>query len=160
MEISLSAQERKALERAVRRARGVRQWRRYQAVLLLAEGKPVALVAGVLRASVAGVYNWAARWREAGLVGLQEGLHPGRGRHFDATGEQWLDALLASDPQAHGYQATGWTVPLLCREAARAGYHVSAQTLRRAIRRLGWRWKRPKYVLGRPDPDYAEKKPP
>ena len=50
-------------------------------------------------------------------------------------------------------------MPLLRREAVRAGYAVSEQTLRRAIRRLGWRWKRPKYVLGRPDPDYTEKKP-
>ena len=102
MAITLSAAERAALERAVRQARGVRQWRRYQAVLLLAEGKRAALVAQVLRASISGVYNWAARWRRGGLAGLKERAHPGRGRRFDAAGEQWLDALLASDPQARG----------------------------------------------------------
>ncbi len=73
---------------------------------------------------------------------------------------RWLDATLASDPQAHGYQTPGWTVPLLRQAAAQAGYVVSEHTLRRAIHRLGWRWKRPKYVLGRPDPAYAEKKTP
>ncbi len=35
---------------------------------------------------------------------------------------------------------------------------MSERTTRRTLRRLGWRGKRPKYVLGRPDPQYAEKK--
>ncbi|WP_083856779.1 winged helix-turn-helix domain-containing protein [Nitrolancea hollandica] len=42
---------------------------------------------------------------------------------------------------------------------ARAGYLVGERTIRRTLHRLGWRWKRPKYVLGRPDPDYAKKGP-
>jgi transposase len=104
------------------------------------------------------VYNWVAAWRRAGLAGLHEAPHGGRKRGFDAAGEQWLGTLLASDPQTHGYRAGGWTVPLLLREAAAAGYVVSAATLRRTIHRLGWRWKRPTYVLGRPDPAYAEKR--
>ncbi len=41
-------------------------------------------------------------------------------------------------------------LPLTLREDER--------TVRRTLHRLGWRWKRPKYVLGRPDPAYAEKK--
>jgi transposase len=69
-----------------------------------------------------------------------------------------LTALLADDPQRRGHHATGWTVPLLHGEAHAAGILVSEHTVRRAVRRLGWRWKRPKYVLGRPDPAYDEKK--
>ena len=42
----------------------------------------------------------------------------------------------------------------------RAGFVVGERTIRRALRRLGYRWKRPQYVLGRPDPAYAEKKGP
>jgi len=37
---------------------------------------------------------------------------------------------------------------------------VHEHTLRRTLKRLGYRWKRPQYVLGRPDPAYAEKKGP
>jgi transposase len=158
MEINLSTAAREALERAAAGAKRTRQWRRYQAVLLLAQGQEVAAVAHALGASVSGVYQWAARFRQAGLAGLAEGAHRGRVRRFDATGEAWLDGTLASDPHGRGYQVAGWTVPLLLREAAQAGYAVSEQTLRRTIRRLGWRWKRPKYVLGRPDPEYAQKK--
>lgn len=158
MSIELSAGERAAVVQAASQTRRVRQWRRYQAILLLAEGQTPQTVATALGASRSGVYQWAARWRRAGLNGLAEGPHRGLARRFDGAGERWLDATLASEPQARGYQTAGWTVPLLRREAVQAGYVVSGATLRRAIRRLGWRWKRPKYVLGRPDPAYTEKK--
>jgi transposase len=51
-------------------------------------------------------------------------------------------------------------VPLLRSELAQAGYTVGARTIRRALHRLGYRWKRPRSVLGRPDPAYAEKRGP
>jgi transposase len=160
MTIEMDAAERDAVQKASRAAPRVRQWRRYQALLLLAEGRKPREVATALDAALSSVYNWAAAWRRAGMSGLAEGVHAGMARRFDAAGERWLDATLARDPQACGYQAAAWTVPLLRREAAHAGYAVSEQTVRRAIRRLGWRGKRPKYVLGRPDPEYAEKKRP
>ena len=93
-------------------------------------------------------------------MGLREGHHGGGKAKLGAAGEAVLRGLLREDPQAHGHQATGWTVPLLRAELAAAGYAVGERTIRRALHRLGWRWKRPKYVLGRPDPLYAEKKRP
>ena len=160
MEIVVSETERAALEVAVAGARRVRDWRRYQAVVLVAQGQKPPQVARALGTSLASVYNWIAAWQRAQVAGLVEKWHAGRKRRFDAPGEQWLDALLSSDPAQHGYQATGWTVPLLRRAADQMGYTVSEQTMRRTIHRLGWRWKRPKYVLGRPDPAYTEKKRP
>jgi transposase len=62
-----------------------------------------------------------------------------------------LTALLATDPQTHGHRATGWTVPLLRTELAARGTVVGERTIRRALDRLGYRWKRPRYILGRPD---------
>jgi transposase len=79
-------------------------------------------------------------------------------RRLDAPGERRLDELLARDPQAAGYAATGWTVPLLQTELAKGGWHASGRTIRRTLHRLGWVWKRPRFVLGRPDPDYQAKK--
>jgi hypothetical protein len=43
-------------------------------------------------------------------------------------------------------------------ELAKQGWSASERTLRRTLHRLGYRWKRPKFVLGRPDPDDTEKK--
>ena len=69
-----------------------------------------------------------------------------------------LNTLLETEPQHRDYHTTGWTVPLLRTELAQAGYPVRERTIRRTLHRLGWLWKRPKYVLGRPDPAYAEKR--
>lgn len=125
---------------------------------LLAAGQPPAAVATLLGCCLASVYNWVAAWRRDGLVGLAEGPHPGLPRRLSGPPEERLDALLAGEPQAAGYQASGWTVPLVQTELAKHGLAVSQRTVRRALHRCGWRWKRPQYVLGRPDPDYAEKK--
>jgi transposase len=91
---------------------------------------------------------------------LREGDHGGGQVKLDAAGEAVLEGVLASDPQAHGHRATGWTVALLRVELANAGVVVADRTVRRALHRLGYRWKRPRYVLGRPDPAYAEKRGP
>lgn len=158
MSVPLTDQERAALEAAAAAERRVRRWKRYRAVLLRAEGMTVAAAAAALRCSQASVYGWTARWRRAGVAGLREGDHGGGQVKLDRTGEALLAERFGSDPQQRGYQTTGWTVPLLRTELAQAGYGVSPRTIRRAIHRLGYRWKRPQYVLGRPDPDYEAKK--
>ena len=159
MPLTLTADERAALHAAQARSRTVRHWRRFQAVLLRAERVPVATIAQTLDCTETSVHNWVAAWRADGVGGVAEGIHLGKARRLDPAAEAALDALLAEgDPQAHGYAATGWTVPLLRTELAKQGWPASARTIRRTLHRLGWRWKRPKFVLGRPDPAYTEKK--
>jgi transposase len=158
MPVTLTKAEQTTLEAAAAAEKGVRRWKRYQAVLLRAEGKTVAAVAGTLRCSQASVYAWTAAWRRNGVAGLREGDHGGGQVKLGAAGETLLEELLTSDPQARGHRATGWTVPLLRGELARPGVTVGERTIRRALHRLGYRWKRPRYILGRPDPAYAEKR--
>jgi transposase len=156
--LAMTAEQRAAVETAQRQSRNVRHWKRYQAVLLRANGMPLAVVAQTLGCSRVSVSQWTRAWREAGAAGVREGVHPGAVRRLDAPGEQRLSELLTSDPQAAGYAATGWTVPLLRTELAKGGWHASGRTIRRTLHRLGWVWKRPRFVLGRPDPAYAAKK--
>jgi transposase len=160
MLLTLTASQRSTLHAAAAAEKGVRRWRHCQAVLLLAEGQEPEAVAHTLRCSRASVYAWAAAWRQDGIAGLGDAPHGGGWVKLDAAGEVRLQSVLATDPQAHGHQATGWTVPLLQGELAQAGYVVGERTIRRALHRLGYRWKRPQYVLGRPDPAYAEKRGP
>lgn len=160
MDLTLSPAARAELERAAAGERRTRRWRRYRAVLLLADGQAPATIAAALGCSVSSVYGWASAWRRAGLAGLRGRPHGGGVASLAARAGAVLEELLASDPQARGHLATGWTVPLLRAEVAAAGYPVSERTVRRGVHQLGWRWKRPKYVLGRPDPAYAEKRGP
>ena len=158
MPFTLTPTEHAELAAAAAAEPQVRRWKRYQALLLRAAGQPVTAVAATLGCSVASVYAWTAAWRRAGPPGLAEGEHGGGPCALDATGEEALVGLLETDPQQRGHQATGWTVPLLHGELIRLGYRLSPRTVRRVLHRLGYRWKRPRYVLGRPDPAYAQKK--
>ena len=156
--VEMTDNERTALDQAQQAVRTVRAWRRYQAVRLLSDGREASEVAQVLGCSVSSVSYWAADWREQQVAGLAEGPHEGRPRRLDATAEAQLEQLLAADPQAHGYAATDWTVPLLDTERAKQGDALSERTLRRTLHRLGYHCKRPKYLLGRPDPADEAKK--
>lgn len=157
MELVLTDNERAALVAATRETR-VRRWRRFQAVLLVAEGHRPEMAATSVGCSRASVYNWLAAWRAEGLTGVSEAVHVSPPPMHTGPLEALLTDRLGSDPQMHGHHATGWTVPLLHGEARKAGIAVSEATVRRAVRRLGWRWKRPKYVLGRLDPQYDAKR--
>lgn len=160
MPVRLTEAQHADLQAAAAAEPRVRRWKRYQAVLLRAAGLTVPAVAAALHCSEASVYGWTARWRRGGVAGLQEGNHGGGKAKLDAAGATVVVTLLSADPQAHGHQATGWTVPLLRTELTRAGYSVGERTIRRTVHRLGYRWKRPQYVLGRPDPAYVEKRGP
>ena len=158
MVFDLTPDQRAELEQAAAQARQTRTWKRYQALLLLADGQTIAQVCTALACGQSTLYRWVAIWREAGCSGLAEGPHRGRAPRLGATAAQVVHDLLGADPQASGHHATGWTVPLLLGELAARGWVVHEHTLRRTLKRLGYRWKRPQYVLGRPDPAYPEKK--
>lgn len=160
MRLTLTESQRAELQAAAAAEKGVRRWKRYRAVLLRGEGMTVAAVAHTLECSAASVYAWMAAWRRAGTGGLREGDHGGGHVKLGVAAEAALVRLLGEDPQAHGHRATGWTVPLLQGEVGRRGTPVGERTIRRALHRLGYRWKRPRSVLGRPDAAYAEKRGP
>jgi transposase len=150
--LAMTQEQRAEVEQAQRQSGNVRHWKRYQAVLLRAEGTPVAVVAQTLGCTQTSVSNWTTAWRRGGVAGVQEGVHRGADRRLDAAGEQHLEALLHTDPQTLGYAATGWTVALLQTELAKGGWQAGERTSRRTLHRLGWVWKRPRFVVGRPDP--------
>jgi transposase len=60
-----------------------------------------------------------------------------------------LAELMPSAPAAHGYRHPAWTTPLLLAHLRREGVEASDTTVRRALHRLGYRWKRPRFVLSR-----------
>lgn len=158
MPMTLTDEQRDEVEAAMAGERRVRRWKRYRALLLRGDGLSVPAVARTLGCSQASIYAWTAAWRQAGVAGLREGEHRGGPVKLGPAAEARLTDLLASDPQAHGHRATGWTVPLLRTELAAHGTVVGERTIRRALHRLGYRWTRPRYLLGRPDPAYAAKK--
>ena len=136
MSLVLSESERVTLVGAAARERRVRQWRRYQVVLLVADGTRPEQAAASVGCSRASVYSWLAAWRAGGLAGLAEAPHPPPIQAHAAPLETLLTTLLADDPQRHGHHATGWTIPLLHGGRGRRG--SSSASTRCAGRCAGW----------------------
>src|SRR5260370_6637929 len=102
MALTLTGEERRALEAAQAKSRAVRHWRRYQAVLLRADGLEVAEVARVLRCTETSVCNWTAAWRAGGGGRVAEGVPSGQAPFpGPAAGAAARALVAASGPQRH-----------------------------------------------------------
>jgi transposase len=156
---TLTVWQRRRLERQLHATCDARVYRRTLAVLEVAGGEPAADVARRLRVTPRVVYHWVrayARGRDPEL--LRDRDRAGRPRRMTARGRVVLADLLGRSPQALGYRAAAWTVPLLREHLARRlRRRPAATTIRRELRRLGYTWKRSRYVLA-PDPAAGGKK--
>jgi transposase len=104
------------------------------------------------------VYYWVegyAQRHDATDLRLED--RPGRPTLWTEEARALLQQLLASTPTDRGYYAVNWTVPLLQEELRHGtGNRFSDDTIRRELRRLGYVWKRPRYLLD-PDPELEKK---
>jgi transposase len=152
--------DRRRLARALEDARDVRTYRRIQAVLLVARGWTVAQAAAITGARPWAVYAWVRRYRRSHRPdALGDAPRPGR----PPTARHLTDARIVRefrrDPFLLGYATTTWTVALLARHLSQKyGDPIAPRTLRRRIRRLGLRWKRPRYAYATQDPHRRQKK--
>jgi transposase len=158
----LSGHDRRKRKVAVRAVRDARHLRRVQAVLLLAQGRPMKLVCGTTGLSRQSVYNAVRRYRRRRRPAeLADRPRAGRPRAARAIGSRQILVALRVDPRDAGFNATAWTVPLLARHlSARHRVPIAPRTLRRRMHEAGLRWKRPRYVYHQRDPHAAQKKGP
>jgi transposase len=159
-ELGLTATDRRRLTRAMRRATLARVFRRMQSVLLVAQGRPVPEVAQITGLSPKAVYDCLNRYRKAHRVEVLGDLpRCGRPEGASAITDARIVREFRRDPLRLGYNGTGWTTPLLAAHLSRKyGCPISTWTLRRRLRRLGLRWKRPRYAYATKDPHRAQKK--
>lgn len=156
----LDGRDRLKLCAAVRAVKDARHLRRVQAVLLVAQGGPVALACGTTGLSRQSVYNALRRYRRRRRpADLADRPRPGRPRAARPVGSRQILAALRVDPRGVGFNATAWTVPLLARYLSqRHRVPITPRTLRRRMHEAGLRWKRPRYVYHERDPHAAQKK--
>lgn len=152
MELSLLAKDRSALEEVVAQSRDVRQLKRAQALLAVATGEGVAAVARRLQVARNTIYNWVARFQQrAGKIAqrLVDAERPGRPNDLIQGVRDALPKLLAQKPGDWGYRHAEWTVDLLQAQLRLQELDASDKTVRTALHELGYRWKRPRFVLRR-----------
>jgi transposase len=159
-ELGFTRRDRVRLEKASHTACDARDFRRLQAVLLVAQGRSIAEVAHITGASERSVYGWRRRYLDGHRVGdLGERPRSGRPAAAMIITDEWLRRELRQNPVTLGYSATTWTVKLLANHLSRTtGCPITERTLRRRLRAAGLRWKRPRYVFATKDPHRAQKK--
>jgi transposase len=159
-QLGLDHHDRRRLAAALRRAADVRTYRRVQAVLLVALGLPIPAVAGGTAASPGAVYAWVRRYlRTRRPDDLSDAPREGRPPTAETITGPRITREFRRDPLRLGYAATGWTAALLAAHLGRRyGCPITARTLRRRMRELGLRWKRPRYVYTGRDPHRGQKK--
>ena len=148
------------LERQLVQTDDVRVYRRTLALLMWGRGSAVAEIASLLNVRRQSVYNWIATYLHSGDPAcLRDSERSGRPARWTAQIETRLADLLGVSPDQLGYLAINWTVPLLQDQLERdTQVQFSDDTIRRALHRLGYVWKRYRYVLA-PDPDLEKKTP-
>src|SRR5688572_19228965 len=154
--ISLTDSQQQELQHLARRGRDARMVRRVQALLWLDQGEHPIAVAQRLAVTRESVYAWARRLRREETNALAQRLRdqPRSGR---PTGkrqavQEMVPKVMNTDPSKYGYRAEGWTLSLLRHHLkATQDVEVSEATVRRSLRGMGYRWKRPRYVLARRD---------
>jgi len=156
----LDGRDRRRLAAALRRTAAASTYCRIQAVWLIAMDyapRVVAQITGLSPRTIDRcVQRYVATRQPSALADApRSGRPPGAAR---ITAARIADALRRA-PWRLGYAANGWTVALLA-SYLRQRYDcpITPDTLRRRMRALGLRCKRPRYVDATKDPHRTQKK--
>lgn len=156
--VQLTSSQRRRLRTQLRRATEASYYHRLLAILELDRGQTVAEVAASLQVTRQSVYNWARSFAACpDPAVLQDHYGVGRPTAWTEELKTLLWTSLPQRPDELGYIGVNWTVPLLQEHLLRhGGRWLADDTIRRELDRLGYVWKRFRYVLP-PDPQREKK---
>jgi transposase len=152
MNLTLSVRERRELEGLVAGTRDAKSLKRAQGLLAVADGEPATAIARRLQVTLKTVYNWVERWttRDTATADcLADQPRSGRPPTLCEQVAVCVTKLLDTKPRDHGYRQAEWTVPLIQGYLAEHHIQASGTTIRTQLHQLGYRWKRPRFVLRR-----------
>ena len=148
------------LQRALKEVSEKRIFVRLKAVLLFVQGMDIQLVATLLDKSVQIIYRWIKLYLKNHKPGdLFDAPRSGRPPAAREITDKRILRELKRNPLHLGYNTTVWTVALLTEHLnIRYGSSIAPRTLRRRMKQVGLRFKRPRYVYSEKDPNRAQKK--
>ena len=159
-ELGFTHHDRQRLAAALRETASARLFRRLQAVLLVAEGRLVPEVSSITGLGQSTIYALRDRYLQTHQVtSMQERERSGCPRAAPEVTQARILRQLQRHPLRLGYRTNVWTVPLLAEHLnERYGSTISPRTLRRRMREVGLRCKRPRYVYEEKEPNLPQKK--
>lgn len=111
-------------------------------ILLSDKGYYVKDIAERLNRHEHTIRTWIKAYIAEGIEGLKSKLPPGRPMVKGLAVAKEIDKLLVKTPREFGYQEEGWTVCILLDYFSKKGIQVKEDTIRRALKRGGWVYKR------------------
>jgi len=159
-DLGFTARDRQQLSRALVDAQPARVFRRLQAVLLFAQGYSTTESAHITGLSRRSVYHLVKRYLARHLVDdLFDPAFAGRPPVAPKITPPRILAQLKRSPLRLGYRTNVWTVALLADRLHQLyDCEISPRTLRRRMREMGLRCKRPRYVYSEKEPHLPQKK--
>ena len=157
LRINLTAEEKKQVEQ-LRNSSGKNISENCLIILLLDEGKPVKEITSLLKRHNNTVRFWIKRYIKEGITGLTRRSSSGRPKDKRQKVCDLLEVTVKQSPLETGYQDSVWTVPLLEYHFKKiTGQKFSHDTIERALKDLGYSYKRPKKTLPLTAPTKEEK---
>lgn len=159
----LAARAIQQLRAIVRDGHSAREIKRAQALLWRHEGRSVSDVSAELGVTPRTIQRWVGRYQQqAGqplASRIQVGKPPGRPARQLPLARRVIEQVWQRDPRRYGFRALVWTVPMLrCLIQRRTKTGLGQATVRRALRSLRHRYKRPRLVLARRSPTWRQSK--
>ena len=150
------------LQRALHQVKDKRTYLRLKAVLLFAQGMDIHAVAKIIDKSVRVIYYWIGTYLEKHQTrSLYDAPRAGRPLVAQSITDKRILRELKRNPLRLGYNTTVWTVALLAKHLSiRYGCNIRSRTMRRRMKQIGLRCKRPRYVYSEKHPHRAQKKGP
>lgn len=116
-------------------------------ILLSSQGYSVPQIKDIHQTTDMTVYTWIDRFEAEGPAGLYDRLRSGRPPEMDEKTEQVITNVVSQSPTELGYNFTFWTVPLLTEYLYQQfDKQLCPETVRQALYRLGFRWRRPRWA--------------
>ncbi len=162
--LTLTETERSALQDAVKRAREAQVVKRAQALLWLDQGEAPPSVAQRLQVSRQTIYNWVHAFRKRSTLSPLDRLRDQQRSGRPPTKRAAITALIKRlweepAPTASTEQADiPRSAPALQRRLKQEGILVNERSIRRTLRALDYRYKRPRYVLARRSKTWRQQK--
>jgi transposase len=150
-DLNLTGRERRRLEECLQATRELCVYRRALALLKVDRGIPIVEIASDLLLPTSTIYRWLIAYAQTrDVASLADGRHENRTRpkFWSDEAERVLAQALQASPDALGYKAVNWTVPLLCVYIEKiCGQKPSDRQVRQRLPELDYVWKKPRHAL-------------
>lgn len=157
IKIKLTDEQRRELE-DFRRQASSKNSEKALMVLMSNDGHSVPKIAAILKRNNHTVRDWLKRYLKNGLSGLSRRFSPGRPETKRQILKERIEEIVPHPPSRYGYLDSVWTIPLIAHDLSEnLEVSVSTNTVTRALKDLGYSYKRPSKTTPLKAPSKEEK---